>query len=197
MTTRLDHGRRKPQMLKTPVRDSSLHPSLVLALRDMRMANGRDATTGEREGNESWIGLCLGMVVLDSLSKYTAGGSDQVRWTSLLKRHGISADDANTIFRLRCSLLHGYSLPKPEVVGGRRVLLTANQDGYAVDAWTGRTDHGDPAELILVSVPVFCGCLVERIAAEAPDDWDDALIDTRLSATTRPGVPVDQPARRV
>jgi hypothetical protein len=89
----------------------------------MRMANGRDATTGEREGNESWIGLCLGMVVLDSLSKYTAGGSDQARWTSLLKRHGISADDANTIFRLRCSLLHGYSLPKPEVVGGRRVLL--------------------------------------------------------------------------
>jgi hypothetical protein len=64
MTTRLDYGCRKSQMLQTTVRDSGLHPSLVLALRDMRTANGRDATTGEREGNDSWIGLCLGMVVL-------------------------------------------------------------------------------------------------------------------------------------
>jgi hypothetical protein len=29
-----------------------------------------------------------------------------------------------------------------------------------------------------VSVPVFCGRLVERIAAEAPGDWDDSLINT-------------------
>lgn len=75
-------------------------------------------------------------------------------------------------------MLHGYNLPKPEAVGGRPVLLTGNRDVYAIDTWTARTDHGVPAELILVSVPVFCGCLVERIAAEAPDDWDDALIDT-------------------
>jgi hypothetical protein len=31
---------------------------------------------------------------------------------------------------------------------------------------------------VLVSVPVLCGRLVERIAAEAPNDWDDSLIDT-------------------
>jgi hypothetical protein len=30
-----------------------------------------------------------------------------------------------------------------------------------------------------LSVPVFCGRLVERIAAEAVDGWDDSLIDTR------------------
>jgi hypothetical protein len=30
----------------------------------------------------------------------------------------------------------------------------------------------------LVSVPVFCGRLVERIAAEAPSDWDTSTIDT-------------------
>jgi len=27
-------------------------------------------------------------------------------------------------------------------------------------------------------VPIFCGRLVDRIAAELPGDWDDSLINT-------------------
>jgi hypothetical protein len=49
------------------------------------------------------------------------------------------------------------------------VLLTDDRDGYAIDTGTDG--------VALVSVPVFCGCLVERIAAEAPHDWDRSRLD--------------------
>jgi len=34
--------------------------------------------------------------------------------------------------------------------------------------------------LARISVPVFCGRLAERTAAEAPGDWDTSLINTNL-----------------
>ena len=55
-------------MLQCPRDQSSLYPTLVLALRDMRQANGRDPVTGTGDGNESWTGLSLAMIVLDTLS---------------------------------------------------------------------------------------------------------------------------------
>ncbi len=48
--------------------------------------------------------------------------------------------------------------------------FSGDLDAYALDT----NDDG----IARVSVPVFCGRLVERIAAEALDGWDDALIDT-------------------
>lgn len=155
-------------MLQCPRSQSSLYPTLVLALRDMRQANGRDPETGTGDGNESWIGLSLAMIVLDTLS----GSSDGVgaRWKRLLTRHDVRVDDADIIYALRCSLLHGYGIPQPDAVHGRKLYLTPYQDAFAVDTSAdGRA---------LVSVPVFCGRLVERIAAEAPDDWDTSAIDT-------------------
>jgi hypothetical protein len=84
-------------------------------------------------------------------------------------------DDAGVIYALRalhCSLLHGYGLPQPRRVGGRDVLLSPDPVACAVDtSGPGR---------VLISVPVFCGRLVERIAAESPDDWDTSLINTNV-----------------
>jgi hypothetical protein len=170
MTTQQDLGTKSPQMLRCELRDSNLYPTLVLALRDMREANGREETTGAGVGNRSWIGLSLGMVVLDTLS----GDDPKVgaRWERLLTAHGVSTDDARIIYKLRCSLLHGYGLPQPKDVLGRKVVITPDRDAYALDT----SKDG----LAVVSVPAFCGCLVERIVAEAPDDWDISLIDTDL-----------------
>jgi hypothetical protein len=168
MTTERDHGSHELEMLRCELHDSHLYPSLVLALRDMRQANGRDPTTGAGDGNRSWIGLSLAMIVLDTLSGN--GGKVGDRWKLLLTRHGLSSHDAEIVYALRCSLLHGYGPPKPERSCGRTVLLTDDRAAYALDAsQDGRA---------LVSVPVFCGRLVERITAEAPGDWDDSLINT-------------------
>ncbi len=155
-------------MLRCELRGSHLYPHLVLALRDMRQANGRDLTTGAGSGNASWIGLSLAMVVLDRLSGDSPGVGD--RWTRLLTDHEVSEDDAKILYALRCSLLHGYELPKPDKSCGRTVLLTDDPAAYAVD--TSRDG------LALVSVPVFCGRLVERIAAEVPGGRDEGLVNT-------------------
>ncbi|MDV7220410.1 hypothetical protein [Streptomyces prunicolor] len=173
MTTQLDHGSDPaPPMLRCELRASNLYPSLVLALRDMRQANGRDLVTGDGRGNESWIGLSLGMVILDTLSGSSNGV--RARWELLLTSHGITQEDARIIYKLRCSLLHGYGLPRPNSVSGRNVLLTSDVAAHAIDTSTsGRA---------LVSVPVFCGRLVERIAAAAPQNWDTSLIDTDVAA---------------
>ncbi len=157
-------------MLRCEQRPSNLYPSLVLALRDMRQANGRDLVSGDGEGNDAWIGLSLGMIVLDTLS----GSSEGVgaRWELLLTTHGVTQEDAQIIYKLRCSLLHGYGLPKPSAVGGRTVLLTSDVTAHAVDTSTsGRA---------LATVPIFCGRLVERVAAAAPQNWDTSLINTDL-----------------
>jgi hypothetical protein len=108
------------------------------------------------------------MVILDTLSGSSKGV--RARWDLLLTTHGITQEDAQIIYLLRCSLLHGYGLPKPSTVGGRTVLLTPDVTAHAVDTST-------PCRA-LVSVPVFCGRLVERIAAAAPQNWDTDLIDT-------------------
>jgi hypothetical protein len=170
MTTRLDRGSdSEPPRLRCEENTSNLYRSLILALRDLREANGRDLVTGVGSGNHSWIGLSLAMVVLDTLS-----GSGPVgdRWERLLTTHGIERDDAVLIYKLRCSLLHGYGLPKPTAVGGRSVLITPDTTAYAVDT-------SEPSRA-LVSVPVFCGRLVERIAAAVPQSWDLSLINTDI-----------------
>jgi hypothetical protein len=176
MTTEHDHGSHELEMLRCELRGSHLYPSLVLALRDMRQANGRDPTTGAGEGNQSWIGLSLAMIVLDTLSG--DGGKVGDRWKLLLTRHRLSAHDAEIVYALRCSLLHGYGPPKPERSCGRKVLLTDDRAAYALDTSQDRR--------ALVSVPVLCGRLVERITAEAPSDWDDSLINTDDPIWTRP-----------
>jgi hypothetical protein len=136
----------------------------------MRGASGRDPETGAGDGNESWIGLSLAMIVLDTLS----GSSDGVgaRWRRLLTSHGIPQDDADIIYALRCSLLHGYGLPLPDEAHGRNVALTPDRSACAVDtSVNGRA---------LVSVPVFCGRLVERVAVAAQGNWDTSVINTNV-----------------
>jgi len=178
VTTTRDHGSNKQEMIRCPENSTSLYPSLALALRDLREANGRDEETGDRPGNFTWIALSMGMVVLDSLTP----SNEQVgtRWMDLLTGHGIDPEDATIIYQLRCSLLHGYGLPKPSAVFNRRAMMTREQDVYAVD-----TDRPSKA---LISVPVFCSRLVERIAFEAPYDWDTSLI-TRTHQSDRSVLP--------
>ena len=96
-------------------------PPLVAALRDMRHANGRDPTTGQGVGNRSWIGLSIAMIVLDTLTREDEGVAD--RWKHLLTAHEVSEEDADLIYALRNSLLHGYGVPKPSRTHGRTVLL--------------------------------------------------------------------------
>jgi hypothetical protein len=101
-------------MLRCPLQEGEhLFPSLVLALRDMRYANQRDRETGDGDGNQSWTGLSIGMIVLDTLSG--DGDTDKVgeRWSRLLTNHGVSDEDAAIIYALRNSLLHGYGPPEP------------------------------------------------------------------------------------
>jgi hypothetical protein len=170
VTTLRDHGSTPVAMLTCPIRPEHLYIPRDLALRDMRAANERDPETGTGDGNRSWIGLSLGMIVLDSLS----GGPDEpagMRWTRLLTGHDISDPDAAIIYALRCSLLHGYGFPKPAATSDRVVLLSSDVNAYALDT--------DDDGIARVSVPVFCGRLVERIAAEAVDGWDKSLIDPR------------------
>jgi hypothetical protein len=133
----------------------------------MRTANGRDPETGDGDSNGSWIGWSIAMIVLDTLSGDSKHDVEK-RWLRLLTDHGVSEDDAAIIYQLRCSLLHGYGLPGRGEAGGRQVVV---DDGgvYAVDT---REDG-----FALVSVPVFCARLVERIASEAPNDWDVSRID--------------------
>jgi hypothetical protein len=169
MTTERDHGSDPPpKMLVCPITGSNLYPTLVAALRDMRQANGRDETTGEGVGNRSWIGLSIGMIVLDTLTREDEGVTD--RWKRLLTAHEVSEEDADIIYALRNSLLHGYGVPKPSRTHNRTVLLTSDPSRYAVDT----SKRGQA----LVSVPVFCGYLVERIVLEAYDQWDVTLLNT-------------------
>jgi hypothetical protein len=81
-------------------------------------------------------------------------------------------ESPDLIYALRNSLLHGYGVPKPSRTHGRTVLLTSDPSRYAVDT----SKRGQA----LVSVPVFCGHLVERIVAEAYDQWDVTLLDTDI-----------------
>ena len=155
-------------MLRCALTARHLSPTLVLALRDMRAANGRKVVTGEGEGNRSWIGLVLGMAVLDTLSG--SQGRPGPRFKRLLKAHFVSGEDAEIIWTLRNSLLHGYGLPLPSRTFGRGVLLTHDHEAYALDT-------SQPGRALL-SVPVFCSRLVERIAAEAYGSWDVSLINT-------------------
>jgi hypothetical protein len=170
MTTLQDHGTTPVEMLTCPIRPERLYVSRDLALRDMRTANGRDPETGTGDGNRSWIGLSLAMVVLDSLSG-RANGPVRRRWMRLLTGHGVSASDAAIIYALRCSLLHGYGLPKPALTFGRVVVLSDAMNRYALET----ADEG----IARLSVPTFCGRLVERIASEAVDGWDNSLIGIR------------------
>ena len=170
MTTEFDHGKGKvPQRVRCPVRKSHKYPTLHLALRDFRTSNGRNPVTGAGTGNESWIALTLGMVVLDTLTSEDAGVG--ARWLQLLTGHGIGEPDAEVIYRLRCSVLHGYGLPastRPEL-GGRQLVATDEQNAYALE---------EREKEWRLSVPVFCSRLVERIAFEARNDWDVKLLDT-------------------
>lgn len=172
MTTEQDKGRvgASGPMLRCDLDTRHVYPNLVLALRDMRTANGRDETTGVGDGNDSWSGLTLGMIVLDTLS----GSVDKpgIRFPRLLADHGVNEADARYVYRLRCSLLHGYGPPKPSAVDGRKVFVSPAVGAYAVD--TRRSDR------LVISVPAFCGRLVERIAYEAPRQWDTDLIDTHV-----------------
>jgi hypothetical protein len=172
MTTTLDLGtKQRPQMLRCELIPTNLYTTFVLALRDFRSANGRDETTGDGHGNASWVAMALGMIVLDTLSG-PAGQKVGQRWTQLLTTHKITPADAHLIYKLRCSLLHGYGIPKPSDVNNRRLILNGDPAGHAVDT--------DQPGLAIVSVPIFCSFLVERIAVQAKMSWDVSLIDTNI-----------------
>ncbi len=63
----------------------------------------------------------------------------------------------------------------------RNVFLTDDRFAFAVD--TSRDG------VALVSVPVFCGRLVERISFAAWQGWDQTLVDTDILKTARPPAP--------
>lgn len=173
MTTLLDRGgfgKRGP-ILRCELNETKIYSTLILALRDMRTANDRDPATGAGDGNESWIGLSLGMIVLDTLSG--SGPNVGQRFRKLLADNGVDEDDARYIYAFRCSLLHGYGLPKPEALDGRKLFVSPAVGAYAVD--TSRHDR------IVVSVPAFCSRLVERIAHAVPQQWDTELINTYVT----------------
>lgn len=159
--------------------DPTGRPStLYLALRDLRAANSRHPETGRGVGNESWVALTLAMIVLDTL----AGEPDEhvsqqgKNWRQLLIDHQVERADAEIAYALRCSLLHGYGIPRQGApwTNGRRILLTpGTYDSYAID--TRRKG------LALISVPIFCSRLTERIAYEAQGQWDVSLVDVTIS----------------
>jgi len=174
MTTALDNGSgMPPSMLKCELSSVHQYATLTLALRDMREINGRDPVTGVGEGNDKWPGMTLGMIVIDTLSGDPSTGSAQSRWLALLKANHVPEVDALVLYRVRNALLHGYGIPKKTDprLGGREVFLSGDTKGFAVDtSATGRA---------VVSVPVFCGRLVERVAASVPSSWDITEIDVR------------------
>jgi hypothetical protein len=167
MTTLRDHGRSEVQMLRCSLDDygPNLYPTLRLALRDMRQAGGRDLVDGSGTHNWWWPGLALGMIVLDTMSGDEPGAGRRFR--ALLIDRGITKTDAQLLWALRCSLLHGYGLPRLQEW---RMFATREWDAYALD--TSREG------LAVLSIPVFCGRLVERIVSEMPDRWDVTLLDT-------------------
>jgi len=166
MTTLADRGRTAVTRVDcTLPPERNVYLPLELALRDMRTANGRDENTGERPGNESWIGVCLGMIVLDTLSGTSTPVRD--RFTKLLTDHEIESEDADIFWGIRNALLHGYGDPKPGKAAFRNVAFINDPDAYALDT-------RQPG-VALLSVPVFCGHLVERIAAAVPEQWDISL----------------------
>jgi hypothetical protein len=77
--------------------------------------------------------------------------------------------DAAIIYEVRCALLHGYGLPASDRLHDRRIILTDDRRSFAL-----QTDDPDG---VVLSVPVFCGKLVERIVSEASSDWDVSEID--------------------
>ncbi|MGW4130895.1 hypothetical protein [Amycolatopsis japonica] len=81
----------------------------------------------------------------------------------MLTAHGITAEDARYIYEFRCELHHAYGIPNPVKLDGRALFATPSPDAYAVD--TQRADR------VVLSVPVFCGHLVERIAHDAAPTW--------------------------
>jgi hypothetical protein len=166
MTTLADKGGTAESLVHCPVRLDNTYLPLELALRDMRDANGRDAETGAGAGGPSWIGVCLGMIVLDTLSGTTEPAGK--RFKKLLTDHDVNQDDASVIWTIRNALLHGYGIPKTSDVAGRDVLFTPDPHAYAIDTRS--------PGCVLFSVPVFCGHLVERIAAAVPEQWDTSLI---------------------
>ena len=175
MTTERDRGDLPaPQMVRCDENPSHVYTPLHLALRDMRRANGRDLVTGAGTGNESWTGLALGMIVLDSMTGST--GEVGERWRRLLTKRSISSQDADLIYAIRNAVLHGYYFPKPAKAAGRIVVYTGSQDAPALD-----TETDGHAQL---SVPIFCGRLVERVAAESSDSWDTSLISTNYQLPT-------------
>jgi hypothetical protein len=174
MTTEQDKGcvGEAGPMLSCDLDATHTYSNLVLALRDMRTANGRDTATGVGDGNASWIGLAIGMIVLDILSTTGQGEQVGVRFRRLLTDHGVGEEDARYIYKFRCALHHAYGIPAPVTIDGRRLFVTDAEDAYAVD--TSRADR------IVISVPAFCGRLVERIAYEAPKQQVSTLINTHI-----------------
>ena len=131
-----DHGDRPPSMIQCPVGIAPVHSSLTLALRDMRTATARDEETGDGPGNASWIGLSIGMTVLDTLTK--ASDPHRQRMLRLLTAHGVEERDAEVIYHLRNSVLHGYWLPKNTKLRNRRMLPHREQTSYALDTTSQR-----------------------------------------------------------
>ncbi|MFI5615497.1 hypothetical protein [Amycolatopsis sp. NPDC051903] len=168
MTTLADRGGAPLQRLHCAPHPARDYLPIELAMRDMRSAHGRDPETGEGPGSRSWIGVCLGMIVLDTLSGTSAPAGR--RFKRLLIEHGVDHDDATVLWIIRNSLLHGYGLPRPSDVRHRRVEVTGATDAFALDT-------GD-ARVVRLSAPVFCSHLVERIAASVPHRWDTSLIHT-------------------
>lgn len=173
MTTQQDKGPDAGPMLLCDLDETDTRTTWFLALRDMRTANGRNAATGAGEGNNSWIGLTVGMTLLDILSTSDRDENVGVRFRRLLTEHGVSEDDARYIYKFRCELHHAYGIPAPGKIDGRNLFVTPAVGAYAVD--TRRSGR------IEISVPAFCGRLVERIAYEAVPTWrGSGLINTNV-----------------
>ena len=139
---------RTTRMLQCPPRQSNLYPTLVLALRDMRQTNGRDPETGTGDGNESWIGLSLAMIVLDTLSGPSVGVGTGGGGFSHITRSRQTTPTLSTRCAARSCMGTGFRTPTRPIGGrstspltGMPVPLTQLQ---AVVRWSAcRSSAGD------------------------------------------------------
>lgn len=86
------------------------------------------------------------MIVLDTLTREDEGVAD--RWKRLLTAHEVSEEDADLIYALRNSLLHGYGVPKPSRTHGRTVLLTSDPSPVRRRYLQGRPGAGERAGVL-------------------------------------------------
>lgn len=88
-----------------------------LAIRDARVASGRDADTGERielEPKTMWLGAIAYLILFDQIGDAVSRPSRQVEGGGILRALALFSDlpeaERKALYALRCAFAHDYSL---------------------------------------------------------------------------------------